>query len=264
MEDLRKEKFLSEVRDRISDAMAAVQLLTPLVREKGDGRDREYLAAMTKSFYRLLRLIHHMEVCQQETLSRPEALDLAGLCRDVCDQCMPMAKKLDISFDWTLSDSSVLSMGSDHLLSVALLNILTNAFEAAGPGGHVSLGGARENGYWKVTVTDDGPGLRKPEQVRDPFLKQPGGVGLGLEAVRKVAGLHGGVLLLEDRKGSTPEGETDSGVRAVLALPVQKPTGGEILREPRIRMDFRGGFSPILVEFSTLLPLDEFSIEDTE
>lgn len=259
MEDLLSEKLLGELRDRMSDMMAAMQLLIPLVRDKGSKHDREYLAAMNKSLYRLLRTIHHAEVCGGESAFHPEPLDLAGLCRDLSRRCEPMAKLLGVCFDWSLSESGLIALGDDHLLEMALLNLLVNAFEAAGRGGHVTLKEEAGNGRWTVTVWDDGPGLQGTQPPADPFLKTPGGIGLGLETARKAAQLHGGALVLEDGEGD--------GVRAVLSLPLQKPgkeLGGEkdSLRDGG--RDYRGGFSPTLVEFSPLLPAESFSFEDTE
>lgn len=252
MEELLTEKFLREVRDRLSDAMAAWELLAPMVAESG-GKSREYLAAMNKSFYRLLRLLHHVEACKAESLPREGTLDLAGLCRKLCRDSEDMTRVLGAEFEWELSDSSVISTGDAQLLELAILNLLANAFGAVGAGGKVSLRGALEGGRWTVTVEDNGPGLREREEPQDPFLKQPGGAGLGLEAVRRTAELHGGVLMLVNRAEGT-------GVRAVLSLPVRKPEGGEV-REPM--GEFRGGFVPAMVEFSPLLPAEIF-YEDTK
>lgn len=253
MDEKRTEKFLFEMRSRITDVMAAMQVLLPLVREKGSEKDQKYFAAMNKSLYRMLRSMHHMTVCTEEPIVCWAALDLAGLCRDVGGECESHAKTLGISFTWSLEQSSVISVGNDKLLEMALLNLLANAFEAAGPGGRVTLRGEQKKDLWLVSVSDDGPGLRQTEE-EDPFLKKPGGVGLGLEVVRTIAELHGGRVIRGDRK----EGQ---GTTAVLSLPIQKPTGKEQVRTP---IDLWGGISSTLVEFSHLLPAESFSIHDTE
>lgn len=255
MDENLADKLLFELKGRITDAMAAVQVLTPLVREKGDEKDRNYLAAMNKSLYRMLRSMRHLEVCVGKAAFSPRSLDLAGLCRDVGGQCESMAKMLDISFEWSLDQSSVISVGDSHLLELALLNMLTNAFEAAGPGGRVIMRGEQKRKNWVVSVRDDGPGLRQRQEDEDPFLKKPGGVGLGREVTQTVAKLHGGRELLHSEAGE--------GAEAVLSLPIRKPEK-EMVRAPRTPVDPRGGFSSTLVEFSPLLPMESFSINDTE
>jgi len=252
MEQVLTEKILKEIRDRTSDAMAALELLTPLVKEKGREKDLEYLAAIHKSFYRTLRLVRHVEACTARTISEKETLDLAGLYRKLGRDGEDMARLLGAAFECVPpSDSSVISIGDGYLLELAILNLMSNAFEAAGPTGRVTMSGRLENGRWLVTVKDDGPGLPRPEPEEDPFLKASGGVGLGLEAVRRVAELHGGALMQGD---NTPGG----GAFAVLSIPVRKPEGVTV-SSPEDRW---GGFFPALVEFSPLLPLEAFPAED--
>lgn len=256
MEYRQETGLLRELRDRMSDMLAAIELLTPLVREKGEPEDRVYLAALNKSLYRILRIIHHMGICSEEPLFQPEPLDVAGLCRDLGRQCEAMGRALQVNFHCSLTKESVLTVADDHLLEMALLNMLTNAFEAAGPGGEVTLRGSLSDGRWIVTVEDNGPGLRVPEEGEDPLLKRPGGLGLGLEVARKALSLHSGVLMLDN-------GEP-GGVRAVMSLPVRKPTKEELLRSPAPRADLRGGFSSVLVEFSPLLPMESYFAEELE
>lgn len=266
-EELLTEKFLKEVRARVSDAIAAQGLLTSLVEEKGSEREQKYMANMTKSFYRLLRLIHHVEICKARTISQKRTLDLAGLCRDVSRSCEDMAKILGTEFDWKLSDSSVISVGDDHMLELGILNLLVNAFEAAGPTGKVILKGTLEKGNWVIVVTDNGPGIRNLKPDDDPYLKVGNGAGLGLEAAWRAAELHGGSLLLTD-KGADVAPEGERGAKAILTLPVKKPEpcGADrkgLIKEPD-KSVYRGGFSSVLVEFSPLLPAESFSSEDTK
>ena len=47
-EKLLTEKLVTEIRDRVSDGMAAVDLLGTLVREKGSRKDQAYLEAISK------------------------------------------------------------------------------------------------------------------------------------------------------------------------------------------------------------------------
>ena len=87
-----------------------------------------------------------------------------------------------------------------------------------------------------------------------PSLSPRRGLGLGLELVRRGVRLHGGVLLAEPR----PEG----GLRWVISLPIRRPEGGGLLRTPR--SDYSGGFSPLLVELSDVLPMEVFLPEELQ
>ena len=71
-----------------------------------------------------------------------------------------------------------------------------------------------------IRVQDQGPGIpeKELERVFEPFYRversrgrNTGGTGLGLSIARNIAQLHGGALILRNRK--------DRGVEAVLNLP---------------------------------------------
>lgn len=257
METGTLDKLIGELREQVNDLMAAAQLLTPLVTERGGERDERCLAAMNKSLYRLVRTIYHLELCGEEEYAFDgQVIDLAGVCRDIGRQVEPLAAELDVGFDWQLDKESVLSLADGELLTRAVLNLLTNAFTAAGKGGKVSLRCAAAGGRFTVTVADSGSGLKLPQGEEDPFLKTEGGVGLGLASARRVAALHGGALVLENTE--------DAGVRSVLSLPIRMPDKNETLRQERMPYDHSGGFSTLLVEFSPLLPVEDFLPENVE
>ena len=256
MERETSDKLILELREQVNDLLAATQLLTPLVREKGSEREGEYLASVNRSLYRLIRTVNHMELCREaEPVFRPRVIDLPGLCRDIGRQVELMAKELNISFWWEIDREGVLTLADEALLEQAILNLISNAIQAAGPGGKVKLRCKADKERCTILVKDSGAGLNL-DKGEDPFLKLPGGIGLGLTAARRAAQLHGGALMLED-------GE-EGGVLAVLSLPIRKPDKSEGVKEPPMGYDRTGGFSPLLVELSPLLPFRCFLPEDVE
>ncbi len=257
MDQERESRLMFELRDQISDLMCAAQLLTPLVREKGNARDHESLASLNQSLYRLLRTLGHLELCREAAPAfRPEVIDLGGLCRDLGRQVEGVAGDLGVSFRWETDREGVLGLADEALLTQAILSMVLNAVQAAGKGGRVSLRFASGEGRCRFIVQDNGPGLQERDPDADPLLKGPGGVGLGLEAARRVAALHGGALMLENAEGA--------GVRAVLSIPVRLPEVSELLHSPEARYDRTGGFSQLLVELSPVLPFRRYMADDVE
>jgi signal transduction histidine kinase len=111
-------------------------------------------------------------------------------------------------------------VGDEELLERAFENLVRNAREAAGAGGHVWIRGERLGGFYHVWVADDGPGW--PEESREgvrPFRStKPGGLGLGLPMALKIVQLHEGELLL---RGRPPRG-----LEVEVRLPVAGPAAG--------------------------------------
>jgi signal transduction histidine kinase len=87
-------------------------------------------------------------------------------------------------------------------------NLVDNALDAVGKGGHVAVIARREANRVVVEVADDGPGIPADvrEQIFDPFFstKDVGkGVGLGLDIVRRTLERHDGEIDVESRPGRT-------------------------------------------------------------
>lgn len=108
-------------------------------------------------------------------------------------------------------------------INQALLTVVTNAFEAAGPEGTVTVRSRVEVETVVVEVLDDGPGMDADKLARifDVSLGGRGdrvAVGLGLAAAQNVAHRHGGELVAHSALGA--------GARFSLRLPVKPPDSG--------------------------------------
>ena len=91
-------------------------------------------------------------------------------------------------------------------LQQVFLNLLNNAMDAVGEGGHVRLASRLDGGFLEVSVSDDGPGIAPEvrERIFDPFFttKGPGqGTGLGLSISHSIMQRLGGSLTFESEPG---------------------------------------------------------------
>ena len=251
--------LLEQLREQMNNLSASIQLLSPVVREKGGEKYDPYLAILNQSLYRIMRMLGNVEFLQLEEGDRPDrlqgSLDLAGLCRELAAQVTPLAELVGVSFSYEEEKGSLLTRGDSRLLRRMLLELISNALKAAGEGGRTGLRLAVRQDRAVLTVWDDGPGLPPPEEERE-LLHRPDGLGLGLRVARRIAALHGGAIVFEQRE--------DRGSRAVVSLPIQPPEGGTVLRTPRADWDRSGGFSDLMVELSAVLPYEAFLPADLE
>lgn len=93
------------------------------------------------------------------------------------------------------------------LLAQVFLNLLTNAGQAIGCAGKVTLGTRQDGDCVHIWVSDTGCGI--PEEVKSKILQsgfttKPVGVGtgLGLAIVHRIVTLHGGAVAFESKPGS--------------------------------------------------------------
>ncbi len=100
-----------------------------------------------------------------------------------------------------------------------LVNLIDNAFDAAGSGGTVTVSGRGANGRTEILVEDSGPGIADEMLARifEPFFttKPTGqGTGLGLSVSTGLAEQQGGTLRVENRPAP------GVGARFILAIPI--------------------------------------------
>jgi signal transduction histidine kinase len=107
--------------------------------------------------------------------------------------------------------------GDEALLERAFENLVRNAREAAGTGGHVWIDVARDAAAAVVTVSDDGPGLTPAarQKLRPFFTTKAGGLGLGLPLALKIVRLHEGEVVFASR--------SPRGLRVEVRLPLGGP-----------------------------------------
>ena len=258
--DILNEVLLEQFREQMNNLAAAVQLVTPVVREKGGEQYEPYLAILHQSVYRMMRLlgnVEYLELSESGRLSiREETLDLAGLCRELAAQTAPLAELAGVSFSYEEEKGSLITRGDSRLLRRMLLGLIANAVQAVGKGGRAGLRLAVRESRAILTVWDDGPGLLPPEPEEASLLSRHDGLGLGLRVARRIAARHGGTIVFEQRE--------ERGCRAVVSLPLIKPEGDGLLRTPGPAWDREGGFSDLMVEFSAVLPYQAFLPADLE
>jgi NtrC-family two-component system sensor histidine kinase KinB len=150
-------------------------------------------------------------------------VDVGELVRDTAARHEAQARRHDKDLE-IISGDSLLTIDADvNRLRTVLDNLLENAFLHAGElhgseRGRVAIGYERTNGFVRIFVDDDGPGI--PEEFRQrvfaKFFRLPGttkqGSGLGLSIVQDIMRAHGGEVGVE----TSPWG----GSRFWVAIPV--------------------------------------------
>lgn len=105
----------------------------------------------------------------------------------------------EVAYDCSLAEAAPPVLADQDLVKGILTNLLENAAEAAGEGGHILGKTWTDDGHVAIEVHDSGPGLS--EQARaslfEPTISfKKRGMGLGLSIARKSALLSGGDIQL--------------------------------------------------------------------
>lgn len=143
-------------------------------------------------------------------------VDLTALATAVCDDFEDAGH----SIRKTLPATPITIMGSAHLLTRCLNNLLGNAIHYAQSPALVLE--TRET-HILCTISDDGPGIPEQEletvlepfrRVEDSRSRQTGGTGLGLSIARMIVEKHGGHMTLSNKPAPA------SGLVIHIELPV--------------------------------------------
>lgn len=226
-----------------------------------DSDTEKYLNEISKGAYQILRLVTNMSdvIPYAQGTSACQALDITSELREATQKAAVLLESRNIRLEFSSSIPNTIVMANREQLERALHNLISNAATYASrteePRIHVSLRKANNRLY--LTVSDNGQGI--PDDVfstlfsryrRRPSLESCRyGIGLGLPLVRAVAAAHGGTVLVERLQ--------PTGTRVTMSL-AEIPYNENLVRSPRLTMDYASEFDHALVELSDIIPADFF------
>ena len=145
-------------------------------------------------------------------VSRPAPTDLVSLARRTLSLYEGARSDVRLELENRLPKPEYLVDGEQ--LQRVLLNLLDNALEACGPGGHVALSLAESDGMLRIQVTDTGSGIPAGDREKiflPDFSTKAGGSGLGLAIVSRIVAEHRGTIRCEENR--------PTGARFVIEIP---------------------------------------------
>lgn len=165
-----------------------------------------------KTLYRLrntvktLLLIANIE---NEQYLRDETVSLASVLADVTNELEDRLAQRDIKLLEDLQPDYVVPQANRTLLFTLLFNLISNAVKYNRWGGSIVVEGKPENGGYRLSVTDTGPGIAAQHlpHLFDRFRRfqagasAPEGYGLGLPIAKTIAEFHSAPLTVTSTEG---------------------------------------------------------------
>jgi two-component system CheB/CheR fusion protein len=194
--------LLHELRNTVAPVLYAAELLQ---REARAGGTPGALDVLQRQMLTMKRLLDDWFEAPQEA-PRPrievQQIDLVDTVAASMEAVRPAAHSHGLQLRVVLPPAKIALEADPTRMQQMLLNLLGNAIKYTPSGGHIDVHVSVEADMAVIRVSDDGCGI-SPEvlpRVFDLFTREvndphaPEGLGVGLAAVKQLAGLHGGTV----------------------------------------------------------------------
>jgi two-component system sensor histidine kinase QseC len=211
-------RFTADAAHELRTPLAAIHIQAQVALASPEGEARSHalqqvLVGTRRGTHLVEQLLRLARLDPLAELREVRLIQLAPLLRQAADEVDPERQRIDL-----VTADDVGLDGDPELLRMALRNLLENALRYSPESGRIVLGAEAGRGYIRLWVADSGPGVAEAELPRlaERFYRgreasQPGS-GLGLAIVARIARLHGGYLMLENRE--------EGGLLATLDFPI--------------------------------------------
>jgi signal transduction histidine kinase len=206
--DYRKSEFLAmlshELRNPLAPLRNCLQILRLTVQ---DAEARQPLALMHRQLEHMVRLIDDLLDLSRITEGKIQVdkgrIDLASAVKDAIETSRPHIQKCGHDFQFKLPDRPVWVDGDRTRMAQVFANLLNNAAHYTKPGGHIRLTVEQQGSDAVIKVKDDGIGIPQEKltaifemftQVEQKLDISNGGLGIGLNLVRRLVEMHGGTV----------------------------------------------------------------------
>ncbi|HEY1276534.1 MAG TPA: ATP-binding protein [Thermoleophilaceae bacterium] len=207
-----KSDFVATASHELRSPLTSIKGFVELLARSGDlgPREREFVDVILESTDRLVDLVNDLlDVARLEAGSmevRPRLFDLGEVVREVAELLRPRFESREQWLDVHLPAGMPRALADPVRARQIVTNLLTNAHQYTGEGGHAGVSLTHDGGALVLTIADSGRGMTEEELLRvfDRFVRRPdgaGGTGLGLAIVKSLVDLQGGSIDVRSRTG---------------------------------------------------------------
>jgi nitrogen fixation/metabolism regulation signal transduction histidine kinase len=214
-------RLAHEIKNPLTPIQLAAERLPRKLDAQLDEAGREILARGVQTIVEQVRAMKEMVDDFRDYARLPPPvlgrLDLNALVGDV----LALYEGSQVAISHRLAEGGAFVAGDRTQLRQVIHNLLRNAEDAAGEGGHIELATSVGADGVRLSVIDDGPGFPSEiiSRIFEPYVTSKArGTGLGLAIVKKIVDEHDGRIVVANRE--------PRGARVEVLLPGLRGSGG--------------------------------------
>jgi PAS domain S-box-containing protein len=220
-------QLIAGVAHELNNPLTAILGYAQLLESEGlNERAHDYVAKMFKQAQRTHRVVQNLLSFARQRKPERSEVDI----RKVLEETLALRdydlKVNHIAVEKEFCQDPASVVADPHQIEQVFLNIINNAVDAileTGRSGKLKISVVCENGDVRACFADDGPGIKDPKRIFDPFYttKNVGkGTGLGLSICYGIVKEHGGDI--------TARNASEGGAVIEVRLPMVTAAGAVV------------------------------------
>jgi len=235
-------QLIAGVAHELNNPLTAILGYAQLLESEGlNDRAQDYVAKMFKQAQRTHRVVQNLLSFARQRKPERSEVDIRKVLEETLTLRDYDLKVNHIGVEKELGPEAATVVADPHQIEQVFLNIINNAVDAVletGRSGKLKIRVYCENGDVCTQFADDGPGIKDPKRIFDPFYttKNVGkGTGLGLSICYGIVKEHGGDITAHNASEGGAVIEVRLPMAAASGIGLEAPTVAPPKREGAIR-----------------------------
>jgi two-component system NtrC family sensor kinase len=217
--------LLAGIVHELNNPLTTILGFSELLLREGKVTDAARLQKIHAEAERSVRIVQNALRLARADNGDAQIIDINESIRRTVELAQYQIRLKGIEFDLNLSDKAPKVLAHAGEITQVFLNLVTNAIQAissAGTSGHIHISTVMVHDHVRISVTDDGPGIRPCDlhRIFEPFFTtKETGTGLGLSLSRRIIRENGGEMSVSNNQSC--------GATFTMELPVVTHTIGD-------------------------------------